>query len=467
VAVPQNYQSMFVRTLLLLVTLIATTTWFPTINAFSAVQVSTTNTILKKPYATRHQIIESLTGDKEKSRPYRVRGPKQRTALVFSTIPYNNEYTETNDSLASEWKNLRTTLNLKWKSIGEVTKWRIAAVSFLSAILMNRSFIDQELVRLWTLLVTSPTSMIARIFRTDSYEWCLAIAAFTVFIHWYQHLDRQIRIASERGIVHPFRKFRLQDRYTADKQRRRQQQHLSTSNTDSATAEPLAMVENDESIMEPTNIEVKQSKWHVGAYFFELWVYAVPLLTWDILSPRRHKRLAAFVAPTTVQIMTDVTGSLLFYDFLFFLGHYMMHHIPILYRKIHAKHHITDEVRACDIVRLSLVEEVYDVGCSIVALNLLSAHPISRSIYNVIIVFLLTELHSGYDLPWTPQNVIPFNIASGSRRHHYHHRFGTHYYQKFFFTFDRLFGLFQKDDGSLKGDSIRPDAYVPKSWKLA
>lgn len=37
--------------------------------------------------------------------------------------------------------------------------------------------------------------------------------------------------------------------------------------------------------------------------------------------------------------------------------------------------------------------------------------------------------------------------------------------EKFFFTFDRLFGFFHKNDGSLKGDSVRRDAYVPKPWK--
>ena len=388
------------------------------------------------------------------------------TALVLSTIPYQ-PYADSGPF--SRLKEISDGAASSWKRISEVTKWRIAAISFVSTIVMNRSFIDQNILQpLWNHLLSSPTSVPARVFRTDSYEWCLAIAAFTVIIHWYQYIDHQVQIANTRGIIHPYRKYRLQDRYLADKLRRRQQRRtlMADRSRNSDTNESsISMSSLDE--LHPSDVVVRQSKWHVGAYFFELWVYALPLLTWDILSPRRHRRLAAFGAPTTFQIMTDVAGGLLFYDFLFFIGHYMMHHVPILYRKFHAKHHITDEVRACDIVRLSFAEEVYDVGCSIVALNLLSAHPISRSIYNVIIVFLLTELHSGYDFPWTPQNVVPFNIASGSRRHHFHHRYGQHYYQKFFFTFDRIFGFFQKDDGSLKGDCIKADAYVPASWKAA
>jgi sterol desaturase/sphingolipid hydroxylase (fatty acid hydroxylase superfamily) len=133
---------------------------------------------------------------------------------------------------------------------------------------------------------------------------------------------------------------------------------------------------------------------------------------------------------------------------------------------VHNKHHKTQEVRAGEIVRLGVVEEVFEVGISIIALGLLSVHPLARSIYNCVITFLLTELHSGFDFPWTPQNVVPFGLMTGSRRHHYHHRNGKHYYQKFFFHVDRLFGFFQKNDGTLNGDSVQPDPYIPASWEV-
>lgn len=373
-------------------------------------------------------------------------------ALIFSTIPTHHSIMDDNRNHAmfrsmSVSRILNNVLNLN-----EVTKWRIAAVSFLSTVLLNQIYIDQQLIRLWTYLSTSQTSIIARIFRTDSYEWCLAIVSFFIFIHGFGIMDRQVHMASSRGkYVHPWRKYRLQDRYIADQKRRHLQSIDDPANTSVDTSS--------------SNFIVKPTPWYYQAWVFEFWVYALPLLTWDIVSPRRHRRLAAFTAPTTIQIMKDVTCGLLLYDFLFFCGHYMMHKIPMIYRAVHAKHHSVAEVRACDIVRLSLVEEVLEVGFSIIALNILGAHPISRSIYNVIIVFLLTELHCGFDLPWTPQNVIPFGLATGSRRHHYHHRFGYHYYQKFFFTFDRFFGFYQKNDGSLKGDSVSSTAYIPTSWK--
>lgn len=209
---------------------------------------------------------------------------------------------------------------------------------------------------------------------------------------------------------------------------------------------------------------MKQSKWNYGGWLLEFWVYVLPLLAWDILSPRRHRRLAPFGPPTTLQSLGGIIGGLLLYDMLFFCGHVLMHKVPFLY-KIHAKHHRNPEVRAGEIVRLSMAEEALEVGFSIIALNALGVHPFARSIYNIIITFLLTELHCGFDFPWTPQNVVPFGLSTGSRRHHYHHRHGRHYFQKFFFSLDRLFGFFQKDDGSIHGDSVKPNPYVPPSWK--
>lgn len=331
----------------------------------------------------------------------------------------------------------------------------------MAAIIAGRRALDRQFVRLWAHLMGG-TSLAARVFRTDSYEWSLAVACFFVYIHAFQLMDRAVQGASDRGTIHPWRKYRLQDRFEADKLRRRLGQEnpgQGLSATGAVPAPDTEAIAGDD-----WNIKVQQSKWNKQAYVFELLVYVVPLLTWDLLAPRRHRRLAPFGAPTTLGILGGITAGLLLYDALFFCGHFIMHKVPFIYRTIHAKHHKMSESRACEIVRLSLVEEVLEVGFSIIALNLLSVHPLARSLYNMIITFLLVELHCGFDLPWTPQNVVPFGLATGSRRHHYHHRHGRHYYQKFFFTFDRLFGFFQRDDGSLHGDSVKPDAFVPPAW---
>jgi len=78
------------------------------------------------------------------------------------------------------------------------------------------------------------------------------------------------------------------------------------------------------------------------------------------------------------------------------------------------------------------------------ALRILNAHPISRTLYNVVITGLLSELHCGYDLPLSPQNLVPFGLWAGSKRHHVHHQNGRYYFQKFFTYLDNFFGLVEK-----------------------
>jgi sterol desaturase/sphingolipid hydroxylase (fatty acid hydroxylase superfamily) len=199
------------------------------------------------------------------------------------------------------------------------------------------------------------------------------------FIQRFKFTNRLVGNETEKGIVHPCHKYRLQDRFEADKHRRLLRRRIETGQGLSAEDEQMAAT--------------KQSEWNWSAWIFEGMVYVVPLLTWDILAPRRHRRLGAFGPPDTFTILGNVAFGLMLYDFFFFIGHFLMHKIPVLFNLVHKKHHKIREVRACEQVRLSIPEEVYDVGCSIVALNLMGAHPVSRSIYNCIIVFLLVELH--------------------------------------------------------------------------
>jgi sterol desaturase/sphingolipid hydroxylase (fatty acid hydroxylase superfamily) len=69
--------------------------------------------------------------------------------------------------------------------------------------------------------------------------------------------------------------------------------------------------------------------------------------------------------------------------------------IPGAYRRVHAKHHTKMVQRATEAIRLTAFEQATDVACSIAALNLVRAHPLSRTVYNIVIVWLIIELHSG------------------------------------------------------------------------
>ena len=64
--------------------------------------------------------------------------------------------------------------------------------------------------------------------------------------------------------------------------------------------------------------------------------------------------------------------------------------------------------------------------------HLLQAHCLSRSLFNAIAIYLITEAHCGLNLPWMPANVIPFGLLAGPVAHDLHHQRGGHNFQKFF-----------------------------------
>jgi sterol desaturase/sphingolipid hydroxylase (fatty acid hydroxylase superfamily) len=155
-------------------------------------------------------------------------------------------------------------------------------------------------------------------------------------------------------------------------------------------------------------------------------VYLAPLLIFDVLYPRR---VLPEHAPSAARLACAVAAGIALYDCYFFVGHIALHVVPWL-RPLHAKHHLNRVVRARDVMRLSPAEEVLDVACSVAALNTIKAHPLSRAIYNAVLIYLLCELHSGYDFPWALQNMLP-GLWKGSRAHTAHHLHGNVHFAKF------------------------------------
>eukprot|EP00052_Salpingoeca_macrocollata_P032649 m.6167 g.6167 ORF g.6167 m.6167 type:complete len:285 (-) comp4003_c0_seq2:49-903(-) len=173
---------------------------------------------------------------------------------------------------------------------------------------------------------------------------------------------------------------------------------------------------------------------HMPTLFF----YLAPLVAFDLVFPRRQLPVLAPTAPT---LLLEIVAMLLVYDLLFFVCHWSMHHLPGVYPRVHAKHHEKTVTRANDAVRLTLVEEFFDVGCSVVAVNVVGAHPLSRALYDMLIVYLLVELHCGYDMPWMWHNVVPAGLMGGPPRHDRHHMDGRFYFQKFFTYIDNTLGF--------------------------
>jgi sterol desaturase/sphingolipid hydroxylase (fatty acid hydroxylase superfamily) len=150
-------------------------------------------------------------------------------------------------------------------------------------------------------------------------------------------------------------------------------------------------------------------------------------------------RRISFQAPSLWRVGKEVFLGLLIYDFLFYIGHNCLHRVPFLWN-IHSKHHKMEIVRAGDSVRHTFLDGFWDVVCAVAALNILKAHALSRSLFNVVAISLIVEAHSGIFFPWMLCNVIPFSIFAGPVLHDLHHQVGNVNFQKFFTYLDRLGG---------------------------
>ena len=167
--------------------------------------------------------------------------------------------------------------------------------------------------------------------------------------------------------------------------------------------------------------------------------YLLPWIVFDAIHPRRYKILVP-ASPTLYSIISDILLSLLCYDLFFFFGHYAFHSFSYVYKSYHKEHHVSHAIRATDAIRHTFVDGTFDVLCSVLALKLVKAHPLSRSLYNVVAIYLITEAHCGYDFPWMLHRVVPFNIVAGPVVHHIHHRLGNKNFGKFFNIADFIFG---------------------------
>jgi sterol desaturase/sphingolipid hydroxylase (fatty acid hydroxylase superfamily) len=123
------------------------------------------------------------------------------------------------------------------------------------------------------------------------------------------------------------------------------------------------------------------------------------------------------------------------FDLIFFIGHRAFHAFPWLYKHVHAAHHSSPIIRATDSIRHTFWDGTWDVICSVLALNLTRAHPLSRALYNIVAISLIAEAHGGLDLPWAPHNIFPYVLA-GPITHDAHHRLGRVNYQKYFMYLD-------------------------------
>uniref|UniRef100_A0A7S3SUV7 Fatty acid hydroxylase domain-containing protein n=2 Tax=Emiliania huxleyi TaxID=2903 RepID=A0A7S3SUV7_EMIHU len=114
---------------------------------------------------------------------------------------------------------------------------------------------------------------------------------------------------------------------------------------------------------------------------------------------------------------------------------------------MHARHHVWGSTEAAAHNAVETVQNSYlDAGVQVfinIFVQHLSPwgfkHPLSRALHNVMVVYLLCESHSGYDLPFMSHRLFP-GLFGGPVAHEQHHQQGNVNFHQFFLWADRILG---------------------------
>ncbi|XP_074531290.1 cholesterol 25-hydroxylase-like protein [Halichoeres trimaculatus] len=149
------------------------------------------------------------------------------------------------------------------------------------------------------------------------------------------------------------------------------------------------------------------------------------------------------LAPDTWSVLKDVLACLLLFDTQYFLWHLLHHKVSLLYQTFHKEHHLftstfsltTENTNAWEMLSLSLFTTLN--------VTLLGCHPLTEMLLHVTNMYLSVEAHSGYEFPWSPHRLVPFNLYGGAPHHDLHHLKSKVNYAPYFTHWDKLFGTLQ------------------------
>jgi len=190
----------------------------------------------------------------------------------------------------------------------------------------------------------------------------------------------------------------------------------------------------------PDTLENKHNKFH--QFFYSPSFYLFPILIFDACFPRK---VVSQDPPTILSLIGEVVGQLFFYDIYFFCIHMTLHKVPSLYRSVHNMHHTNQDLYASDTFRFTMIDFWLNVIPSILSVNTLNNHTLTRILYDVVITLLLVVNHSGYDFLFSLDNILSPHLVSGPRTHSLHHRKHTGFYAQFFPVLDWACGTNRPD----------------------
>ena len=153
--------------------------------------------------------------------------------------------------------------------------------------------------------------------------------------------------------------------------------------------------------------------------------FLVPSLhNFTLSSPLQTHRALPVQPPSSRRLALELLCALVLYDALFFAFHLAMHALPGI-RSWHRPHHSHGEMQPQITNQLHVFERMGLVLLANFSLNIIGSHVLTRTLFVPIFVWLLIELHSGLDLPWAYDKILPMGWGGGARKHASHHKDGS------------------------------------------
>lgn len=190
-----------------------------------------------------------------------------------------------------------------------------------------------------------------------------------------------------------------------------------------------------ERMLESGNYQFNHSQHHDHGHRATFLVPSLHNMT--VASPLQTQRALPIIPPTSRRVALELAASLVIYDGLFFLFHLALHVLPGI-KRWHAPHHSHAEMHPQITNQLHILERLVLVLLANFSLNIIGSHVFTRTLFVPVFVWLLVEIHSGLDLPWGYDKILPSGWAGGASKHMLHHAGGGHGYAPYFSWCDNL-----------------------------
>jgi sterol desaturase/sphingolipid hydroxylase (fatty acid hydroxylase superfamily) len=180
-----------------------------------------------------------------------------------------------------------------------------------------------------------------------------------------------------------------------------------------------------------------------------LFVLPISIAQWVWTPPTVFSRRA----PPLFEFLWQMCASMVLLDMLIYISHVLFHRIKFLYRHVHSVHHRFVYTSSWVSIYVHPVEQLVFGILATISPILVGTQPLTTWIFMMVIDFLATDSHGGYDLPLLLHRWVPF--WGGSIHHAAHHERPLTNFEPILTWLDCVFGT--NCPGLLAGGYRSPD----------